>query len=166
MVKDMHHKSSWPVNRTLLVLSSLLLLILLVLFAIKPLYDEYHDRPLAANMQYIGRDYNSGCILIFGCFGPTTETFYYATDSDPTEVLESLSGWRIESKTEGTHYTPDSVVDAIGYNLVSNNGKQANITYIPNKKEISQVSKLLPTSKEYILSVSHEDYDKLRDAEN
>lgn len=162
MLKDNHHKGSWFKNKNLIAASSLVLLVLTALFVAKPLYDEYHDRPLAASMQYIGRDYNSPCSPLFGCFGPTTETFYYATNSNPDTLLESFSGWTLESKIEGIHYTTSGSVSAIGYNLLSGDDTYVSVNYIPNKHEISQLSKLLPTDKQYILSISRENYDQLR----
>ncbi len=162
MLKDKYHKSSWIKNKKLILTFGLLLLALAAVFVAKPIYDEYHDRPLTASMQYIGRDYNSPCSPLFGCFGPTTETFYYATNSNPDILLKSFSGWTLGSKTEGIHYTASGSVSAIGYNLLSGDDKHVSINYIPNKHEISQLSKLLPTDKQYILSISRENYDKLR----
>ncbi len=127
------------------------------------LYETYHDRPLAKGLDYVGREYNSGCLpfRIF-CTSPETEYLYYATDINPDEVLTSFSGWRLESKKKGAWEFPKEQAQHYTYNLVASDGSLAAYSYFPDKEQANRVVQLLPSKKQYIIMVNREEYNTLR----
>lgn len=165
MLKDKYHKSSWIKNKKLILTFGLLLLVLAAVFVAKPIYDEYHDRPLTAGVQYIGRDYHTGCVPMFGCFGPTTEYLYYSTNISPRDLVSSFSGWKLAEVSTGKTILWDREFESESeYYTISNTTSQQSLTYIyiKDKNLVSRVSKLLPTDKKYIIQIDKDDYTMLR----
>ncbi len=129
----------------------------------KSLYDTYHDRPLADGLQYIGRDYNSPCY--FGtCYGPTTETYYYATDIVPDDIIKLFPDWKVEEAIKGDEVLRNQDTSyTVGYNLInSRSGAHAFYEYIANSTKTISTSHLIKTDKKYIIFIPREDYDTLR----
>lgn len=128
--------------------------------------DTYHNRPLADGLQYVGRDYSSGCaieIIKFMCTSPKTEYLYYATDVEPKDVVKLFPGWKVEKVLHVRQGLNDnkssSEVDA--YNLINRqSGDAGYFGYIKDKKAVTSASQLLSSDKKFIISINARDYDK------
>ncbi|MGB4762135.1 MAG: hypothetical protein WBP12_02125 [Candidatus Saccharimonas sp.] len=151
--------------RKLITAATIVAFAAIALFVVKPLYDTYHDRPLADGLDYIGRDYSTACIPMLRCFGPTTESLYYATDIPPDEVVALLKGWEVTSVIEAEDYLRGQQATSWGkgYQL---KGEASDITsyygYIADKPAVTKASRLLPTNKKYIIVINGDDYEMLR----
>ena len=67
-------------------------------------YFDHVDRPFVEGTRYVGRFYNSGCVLydVFICgTSPKTEEFYYETDMGQDEVKSLLKDARVRWQETG-----------------------------------------------------------------
>lgn len=135
------------------------------LFVLLPLYDTYRNRPLADGLQYVGRDYNTACLPVLGCFGTTTENLYYATNTPPDKVINQLDGWKVTD----THHAVDELwgsqetSNATGYQIKNTASDETSYYgYIEDKAAVTKASRLLPNDKRYIIVIRGQDYEMLR----
>ncbi len=131
------------------------------------LYETYHNRPLTKGLDYVGRQYNSGCLPFrILCTGPETEFLFYATDVKPENVGDLFPGWKIESKQDSLWYLPKTQVENVLFSLTSPKDTQlkAGYYYFPDKKLPTQELNLLPNSKSYIIMIDREEYNVLSQA--
>ncbi len=153
-------------SRKLWIILGIIVLIVIG-FAAKQLYDTYHDRPLATGMQYVGRDFSSGCLiglLKFGCDYAYSESFYYATDTPPMNIIRLFPGWKIEKVKDDKQVLRNGLIsDSVGYWITNKTSNRKSFyEYIHNKADVISASHLLKTDKKYIIVVPKEDYDQLR----
>ncbi len=160
-----HHKLSSYKKFWIIFTSSILLIIGILLGT--SLYETYHDRPLAKGLDYIGRDYNSGCLPFrILCTGPESEFLFYATNVKPEDVAGLFPGWKLEGKGESLWYLPQVQVDILVFSLVSNDGTRlvAAYDYFSDKDPAIRQLNLLPSDKKYLIMVDSEKYKILHQA--
>ncbi len=160
------HKLSSYKKFWLIFASSIVVIIGILLGS--SLYETYHDRPLAKELQYVGREYNSGCSLFrIICASPESEFLYYATEKKPDDVVGLFPGWKLENKQESLWPLAKDRIEDIVYSLVSADGTRlaTGYYYFPNKNQMTNELHLLPTTKPYIIMVNREEYDILRQAD-
>ncbi len=157
-----NHQKHLNIKKFLLITFSVVVGLIALFFA-KQYYDTYHDRPLAKGLQYVGRDYNNPCF--FGqCYGPETETYYYATDIEPKGIVKLFPGWKVGETGESYIFLRDgTTTDSRGYNIVNSKlNKNSFYSHVLDKGLVTKKSSLLSNSKAFIISISREDYDLLR----
>lgn len=131
--------------------------------------ETYRNRPLAAGLKYIGRDYNHPYVPFVGDVGPTTEIYYYATDVEPKSVVKLFPGWEVKEITRINRslWNSQQSSDIHGYNLVNaKTGEQATYSHILDKDAVISASKLRPTEKKYIIRIWRSSYDTLYNSIN
>lgn len=138
-------------------------------------WQDHHDRPLASNFSYVGRDYRSGCLLLdtFMCVATRTERYYYATDIGPRDLMKEFPGWELSSiKGEGQSYsyhTPRPT-DTTAYltNECVNLKKSlrgASMCYVAYPEDAVKKFGLNGLSRRYLVAISLESYRELKSAE-
>jgi hypothetical protein len=132
----------------------------------KSLYDTYSDRPLAKGLEFIGREYNSGCAPFrILCYGPESEFLFYATEINPDEVINLFPGWKVEKVGEENIPIPSYMGKARYYVLRSeDNHKSAGFAYFFNTNAVRADFKLLPNQKTSTLRFDRASYEALRQA--
>ena len=164
--KSKSNQKQHKFNKKYWIITGVIIALMMGYFG-KSYWDTYHDRPLAKGLQYIGRDYSSGCaiaIIKFICTSPETEYLYYGTDIEPKNVVKLFLGWKVEKVLHVRQDLNDnrnsSEVDA--YNLINRqSGDTGYFGYIKDKKAVISASRLLPSDKKFIISINVRDYDKL-----
>jgi hypothetical protein len=128
------------------------------------LYDTYRDRPLAKGLDYVGRDYNSGCLPFrILCTGPETEFLFYATEINPVDVVDLFPGWKLDRQAEGLWHLPGGQTDEHAYLLVSTDGaNNAAFSHFSHKDRVTSELHLLSTNKPYLIMVDKDEYTALR----
>ena len=162
--KKPFYKKSWPIVTIVLLVISLVAAFLVVNQS-QAAYDEtYRDRPLAVGLEYIGRDYNHPYVPFVGDVGPTTEIYYYATDTEPKDVVKLFPKWKIEEvKRERRGLQDDNVSDAYKYTLINEtSGRRSAYTHIVDTSSVIKASKLKDSHRKYIIQIWRQEYDELR----
>lgn len=159
-------KHSFSLKKFWLIFFLSITLALIIVSVGTSLYDTYHDRPLAKGLNYIGREYNSGCLpLRILCTSPESEFLYYATDIEPDKVVGLFPGWRVEKVGEENIPIPSYKGSARYYVLRSlDSQRSAGFAYFLNSEAVRSDFKLLPTQKQYTIGFDLVDYEKLHEA--
>ena len=126
-------------------------------FCIYFVTTNYWPRPLADGFRFVGREYNSGCLITpvisigLYCTGSGHAYDYYATNIAPEDILKAFHGWEINKEETGKY----NLSYALTVALVKYDGNRISdrkyILYLDEKPIFGGLTLLLPSSEKYIV---------------
>lgn len=133
---------------------------LLLVFGIYMVLGWYTPRPLAKDFTYVGRDYDSGCIVPFVwsflCMASGHENYFYTTDVPPEEFANRFEGW----KTRNINYKSASVNSAAVVYLENEYTAQdgldftnTSVEYLKDQEQVRRDNLLMPVNKKYLVEI-------------
>lgn len=167
-------KQVWHMSLLIRLLASISLLIGIasICYYLYDRWETYRDRPLGQDFTYVGREYQSGCSVLFLCVGPRYEIFYYETDVNPDQIATHFSNWSETAKLRTQEQHGDDY-DTQKENVLldhackllfhTKNQQQSSvgICYIKDKLGYIQRLNLKSSQKKYLVSISADDYAQL-----
>ena len=116
---------------------------------------NYWPRPLADGFRFVGREYNSGCLITpvisigLYCTGSAYAYLYYATNISPEDAHKAFPGWEINKEKTRTQYGHNSVV------VLENSSNEGNkyLYYTDEKPLFGGLTPLIPSNEKYIVKI-------------